>query len=443
MVRIVVLNYQGGDHVVRCIESLGALDWPRDRLQVVVVDNASTDGSADVIAERFPWVDLRRKPTNTGFPANNVAMADLDGVDFLALLNNDATVEPGWLAPLVAGLEADPEVAAACPKILFAHRYVDLLLESEAYRPGGSDPRELGVRVEGVRVDGVDRWDDVQLGDGFHGIEPGPDGPFSWSSSRSSIRVPVDDAGGARAHEVEVRMRSDRATVVRLQGVDGPVEVAVGTEPVSTTVVVDGDRYDVVNNVGSRIFPDGSGGDRGFMEVDAGQFDEPCDVVAWCGGSVLFRPAYLRSVGLFEERFFLYYEDTDLSWRGQAQGWRYRTVPSSVCRHLHAASTGEGSATFQHYVERNRLLMLTRNAPLRLAVAAPVRHLLATASYARRDVVRPILGGHRPATTLVRRRLRSWLAWARLLPWAIPSRLALRRRQVVPDDVLADRMGLA
>ena len=88
---------------------------------------------------------------------------------------------------------------------------------------------------------------------------------------------------------------------------------------------------------------------------------------AWCGGSVLLRPAYLADVGLFDDDFFLYYEDTDLSWRGRSRGWRYRYVPEARARHVHAASTGEGSPVFQHYVERNRLLMLVKNAPPRLA----------------------------------------------------------------------------
>ena len=51
---------------------------------------------------------------------------------------------------------------------------------------------------------------------------------------------------------------------------------------------------------------------------------------AWCGGGVLLRPRYLADVGLFDERFFLYYEDTDLSWRGRSRGWRYRYVPEAA-----------------------------------------------------------------------------------------------------------------
>ena len=101
----------------------------------------------------------------------------------------------------------------------------------------------------------------------------------------------------------------------------------------------------------------GYGGDRGFLEADRGQYDKPADVFAWCGCSVLLRPRYLAEVGLLDERLFLYYEDIDLSWRGRAQGWRYRYVPESVVRHAHTATSVEGSELFQYYVERNRLLV--------------------------------------------------------------------------------------
>src|SRR4029079_1900891 len=102
-------------------------------------------------------------------------------------------------------------------------------------------------------------------------------------------------------------------------------------------VALQGPPVDVINNVGSALYPHAFGGDRGFLEADGGQYDEPADVFAWCGGAVLLRRAYLDDVGLFDERLFLYYEDTDLSWRGRLRGWGYRSGPSSVVRHRHAA----------------------------------------------------------------------------------------------------------
>lgn len=111
-------------------------------------------------------------------------------------------------------------------------------------------------------------------------------------------------------------------------------------------------------------------------------------------------------------------------------------MPSARLRHIHAASSGEGSALFQHYVERNRLLMLTKNTPRGLAVHAVWRYLLITASYARRDVWAPLRRGRRPNLVLLRRRLGSLLGYLRLLPAMLVARRRNRRHQVVPDDEL-------
>src|SRR5207248_2973349 len=100
-VRVIVLNFNGGDMVHRAIASVLESRWPAEALDVVLVDNASTDGSADRIAADFPSVRLIRSPRNRGFPANNLAMGDLAGVDHVALVNPDAFVDPDWLSPLV------------------------------------------------------------------------------------------------------------------------------------------------------------------------------------------------------------------------------------------------------------------------------------------------------------------------------------------------------
>lgn len=435
-VRAVVLNYNGGELVERCVESLLRTEWPEDTFEVVVVDNDSHDGSDAVLARRFPQVRLIRSGGNLGFPANNLAMDHLDDVDFVALINNDAFVDPGWLAPLVEVLERDPGLGAACPKILFEPSFVDLDIETEGFTPSGGDTRRLGVRVSAVEVDGADRWRAAQFVDGFHAIEhgAGEEATFRWTEPRATLRVPVPQ-GGSTPVTVRLRLAGPDGAEVHLGGARGETtKVVVSQQPEWVEVTVDGDVYDVVNNAGSLFIEGGYGADRGFLQRDDGRYDEPADVFAWCGAGVLFPARYLREVGLFEPTYFMYYEDTDLSWRGRAQGWRYRYAPDSVLRHVHAATSVEGSDLFQHFVERNRLLLLTRNAPARLAAQAIVRYVLTTASYARRDVVRPLLGGHRPNLGLVRRRVRSYLAFLRLLPAALAERRRLRRRQIVRDD---------
>jgi GT2 family glycosyltransferase len=122
---------------------------------------------------------------------------------------------------------------------------------------------------------------------------------------------------------------------------------------------------------------------------------------------VLLAARYLADVGLFDEQLFLYYEDIDLAWRGRERGWQYRFVPESVVRHVHSASTVEGSPLFDYYNERNRLLTLTRHADRRTVAKALARYLLVTGSYTRRDVISPVLSGHAPRPQAPLRRLRA------------------------------------
>jgi GT2 family glycosyltransferase len=448
-VRLVVLNYNGGEIVVRCLEALHELEWPVDRLEVVVVDNASTDGSAGVIEERFPGIRLIHNAANTGFPANNLALRDLDGVDYVGLVNPDSFVEPGWLAPLVAALEADRTVGAVSPRMVFADRFVDVELATPTFVPGTADQRTLGVRVSGAQVDGTDTWSDVQFAKGTWGIEHDRRGAtFQWTSDRAVVRFPARSGGSAGASPLDGKggdpdggspvaallAAAEKAKQVTLRSGTCERLVDVGTSASWFEVPLAGSPRDIINNVGSIVFDDGYGADRGFLEPDEGQYDDPVDVFAWCGGSVLLRPQYLADVGLFDERFFLYYEDTDLSWRGRTRGWRYRYVPDAVVRHVHATSTGEGSPVFQHFVERNRLLTLVKDAPRDLALRAVWRYLLVTLSYARRDVARPLLRGHRPNVEQVRRRIWSFAGFLRMAPSMLVDRRRIRRRATVGTE---------
>ncbi len=432
VVRLVVLNYNGGDLVERCVDHLEALDWPADRLQLVVIDNASTDGSGDRLARRSR-VELVQSGTNRGFPGNNLALTDLDGVDYVGLINNDAFVEPGYLHPLVEALAADSGVGAACPKILLAPRFALLEITSPPWHARG-DPRPLGVRLSGLTVHGEDRWSDAVVVQGVHALEHAdpPEVAFRWTDGAGRVAVPAD--GDART--ARIRLSSPHTVVVTLDAGDGAVEVEVGPAARWVDVPLGPERCDVVQNAGSRLVRGGYGGDRGFLEPDRGQYDEAQEVFAWCGAAVLLRPGYLRDVGLFDERFFMYYEDTDLAWRGRLRGWRYRYLPESVVRHVHAATATEGSPMFNHFVQRNRLAMLTKCAPTRLVLRAVAGYLLEMARIGWRDAVGPLRRGRRPSVGLLRARVRSLIAYARLLPALLLDRRRIHGHRSVPDSAI-------
>jgi len=433
-VRVVVVNYNGGDLTISCIQGLQRTDWPAEALEIVLVDNGSIDGVAARVRAELAGVRVIDAGANLGFGGGcNLALADLDGVDYVALVNNDAQVEAGWLAPLVDALEDDPSVGAANPKILFSDRFVDVHLSSDTAERGVGDRRPLGVRVSGARVDGQDAWERLQLVSGFWGLEHGAngEGAFQWTDGLAHVRVPASQP------HCELRLAADSRRTVLVTSGSQRAELDVSPAPAWYEVPLDGEPFDVLNNVGSVVLPDGHGADRGYLARDAGQFDKVEEGFAWCGAAVLLSKEYLERVGLFEERYFLYYEDFDLSWRGRAQGWRYLYVPASVVRHVHSASSVEGSRLFQHYDERNRLLTLTRNAPPALAWREAGRHVLITGSYARRDIVVPLVHRRPVSVETVRRRMRAYGAYLRMLPEALAGRRELTARGRLAGEELA------
>jgi GT2 family glycosyltransferase len=117
LVSILVLNWNGEAFVAECLDSLLAQTYPR--VELIVVDNASTDRSVPLIRERYgDRVRLIVNETNLGFAAgNNVGIAASRGA-YVLLINNDAVAEPGWAEALVREAETDPRVGMCASKIV-------------------------------------------------------------------------------------------------------------------------------------------------------------------------------------------------------------------------------------------------------------------------------------------------------------------------------------
>jgi GT2 family glycosyltransferase len=294
---VVVVTWQGAHLLPACLDSLRRQTLEHD---VVVVDNASTDGTAQLLAGRYPEVRVLRQPVNRGFAGGVAAALQCVDAPLVALLNNDATAEPEWLAALVAHLRARPYAAAVTSRML------------------------------------------------------------------------IRDADPPRT-----------------------------------------------NNTGVVLLADGYGADRGLGD-DPASWDRADDVWGFSGGAALLRRAAVEAVGGFPARFFLYYEDTDTSWRLRLAGWNIRYEPAAVVHHEHAATSDRASGSFAFHNERNRLLMLVRCAPARFAAACWLRFLVTTASL---TVTRLRRGSVPPAHQFrLGLRLRVFGSAIRLLPWALRTR---------------------
>ena len=116
IVSVLVVTWNGRALLEQCLPSVLASEYPA--FEVVVADNGSSDGTAAWLREAFPGVQVVEHGENLLFAeGNNRALAHCRG-RYVCLLNNDVEVEPGWLGPLAAALDADPQVAAVQPKLL-------------------------------------------------------------------------------------------------------------------------------------------------------------------------------------------------------------------------------------------------------------------------------------------------------------------------------------
>jgi GT2 family glycosyltransferase len=105
----------------------------------------------------------------------------------------------------------------------------------------------------------------------------------------------------------------------------------------------------------------------GHQELDRGQFDQPAFVFGACAAAALYRRTLLEEIGLFDEDFFAYCEDGDVSFRAQLAGYRCLYVPGAVVYHMGSASTGgKRSSTATQLGTQNSVNLLVKNLPTAL-----------------------------------------------------------------------------
>jgi GT2 family glycosyltransferase len=116
-ISVVIVGWNAKHYLGLCLESLAKAP-PRRSMEVLVVDNASTDDSAEMVEAKFPWVKLIKSSENLGFAkGNNVAIRQCQG-RYVALVNPDVIVFPGCLDVLADFLDENPKVGNVGPRVL-------------------------------------------------------------------------------------------------------------------------------------------------------------------------------------------------------------------------------------------------------------------------------------------------------------------------------------
>lgn len=238
LVSIVTINWNGREHLNRCLPSIAAQTY-RD-YEIILVDNGSTDDSVPYIREHFPAVRLLQNDENRGFAiANNQGIA-VAGGKYIVILNNDTQVEPDWLDALVMAARLHPEMGAFACLVKFS------------------------------------------------------------------------------------------------------------------------DKRDVIDSAGLTVSVLGHGCQNRLGETAEG-IEQAKEVFGVSATAAMFRKELLDDVGLFDEDYFIYYEDVDLAWRARLRGWRSMLVPQAVVYHVHSATVGRGSPFKKRLLIRNRMWTITKN----------------------------------------------------------------------------------
>jgi GT2 family glycosyltransferase len=308
-IAVVVVARNAGGYLAEVAESLERLTLKPRR--VIVVDNDSTDGSVDALAERHSDVDVLRPGRNIGFAAaNNEAARAARECEWIALLNPDAFPEPGWLAALADAAREHPECAVIGSRL------------DRATAPG--------------ELDGS--------GDVYH---------VSGLAWRRDHRRPVREGSAAG------------------------------------------------------------------------------EIFSACAAAAMYRRDAFLSAGGFDERFFCYFEDTDLAFRLRLQGHRCWYEPRSVVRHVGSGTAGVESDFTIYHSHRNLVWTYAKNMPSPLFWLYLPQHLLlnvlSVGWFSLRGQARPILAAKRDAL--------------RGLPHALRERRAIQARRKVRSSELRRLMS--
>ena len=244
-VSVLILNYNGAKFIEACLQSVLAQDYPTT--EIIVIDNASNDESADIVKEGFPGVVLLEAGANLGFAGGmNLGIKNSRG-EFVLLLNPDVVLDKGFLSAMVEAIESDVSVGSVSGKVY-------KLEEREAH---------------------------------------------------------------------------------------------------------------LLDTTGHVIFKNRLFTDRGDGEPDTGQYDSIEEIFGTCAGTGLYRRKMLEDVKIgdeyFDEAFFLFLEDTDLSWRAQLRGWKCLYTPRAVARHWRGGVAVRKSKLVELHNYKNRYMMIVKN----------------------------------------------------------------------------------
>lgn len=371
---IFILNYNGAHYLKECLASLDRLDLMGHTVHVSVVDNCSNDDSCNVVSQ-FPKTSFIKLDKNYGFSKGNnlgvwerleILAREGKQADFVCFLNNDTVVDKNWLTAAVQRFDSDPKIGVVGSKANFYDQFVEVKFTcSPVFRPresGSLDSRDLGVFAppappsRNVHPNPKrSKWVDAYPLETCGGRWLKPDG---------RILIAVEDPTKTSEITLILENRNPEAPFLTVNltilGEQHSLEIPHG-ERREFTVTVPANRSELfIQNAGSFVTTSWEGGDEGTFFTDSDSFTTSREVAAVCGVSMFVRTELFKKLRGFDESFFAYFEDTDLSLRARLAGYTCWYEAQSRLRHVHCGSGGEFSPYFNFNVTHSHLLFTSR-----------------------------------------------------------------------------------
>ncbi len=199
-------------------------------------------------------------------------------------------------------------------------------------------------------------------------------------------------------------------------------------------------KREILDGAGDAYLRFGGAHRIGYGELDQGQYDEPREVLGACAGAALYRRTLFDSVGLFDEDFFAFLEDVDLSLRAQWAGSRCLYVPSARVYHVGGGTAAPRSPLSERLAAQNRWNVAVKNLPARLLMTSLALMFLAEFYRMARSVqrgrgapyFRGVLSALRLVPLMVTKR-RHVLKGARISPKEFSGRIRRAEREALPS----------
>jgi len=391
LVSIIIVNYNGKHLLKECLTSVFSIDYPKDKYEVIVVDNDSQDDSVNYIKKNFPKVKIIESIKNLGFTGgNNLGIKRAKG-EYYVFLNSDTRVDENWLKELVITAQ-DKNVGAVSSKLYYYTPFLKLEIKSETHLKANlyndDDFSPLGLIVEKARRDKYPDFDGCWYQSGFYQAH-GEDLKTRWTDGNGLILLPIDDDKEIFRiviHGVPSDFESQSKYEIKLGGKVINSGTIRSNDIESIKIEINKSQFKkeliwLVQNAGNAIFKSGLGRDIGavvkntnmaveeFYDFDTDYYQQSRKVVGLCGASFLIKKEIVDQIGLFNDNFFMYYEDVDLGLRLWKSGWDIVYQPKSIVYHKHRATTNkETTSFFIKLIKKNHLLFLLLHFPLKIFI---------------------------------------------------------------------------